>query len=130
MSVRVAGKVALVTGAARGQGRSHALALAREGADVIAVDLCEDIESTAYPLARPGDLAATIYTALGVPLNTWFKTADGRPIELRFAVMTKTKAPSLTLHPVDWNAAIASRTIRRHVWRLRAAQGNSRARFT
>jgi (-)-trans-carveol dehydrogenase len=60
MSGRVAGKVALITGAARGQGRSHALALAREGADIIAVDLCEDIESTAYPLARPDDLAATV----------------------------------------------------------------------
>src|SRR5580692_11108962 len=53
------GKVALITGAARGQGRSHALALASEGADVIAVDFCEDIESNDYPLARPEDLAAT-----------------------------------------------------------------------
>jgi NAD(P)-dependent dehydrogenase (short-subunit alcohol dehydrogenase family) len=59
MSGRVAGKVALITGAARGQGRSHALALASEGADVIAVDFCEDIESNDYPLARPEDLAAT-----------------------------------------------------------------------
>ena len=60
MSGRVAGKVALITGSARGQGRSHALALAREGADIIALDRCEDIESNAYPLARPGDLAATV----------------------------------------------------------------------
>ena len=60
MSGRVAGKVALITGAARGQGRSHALALASEGADVIAVDFCEDIESNDYPLARPEDLAATV----------------------------------------------------------------------
>lgn len=59
MSGRVAGKVALITGAARGQGRSHALVLAREGADIIAVDFCEDIESNGYPLARPSDLAAT-----------------------------------------------------------------------
>lgn len=54
---RVEGKVAIVTGAARGQGRSHALRLAEEGADVILVDICADIESNRYPLARPDDLA-------------------------------------------------------------------------
>ncbi|AYJ50328.1 mycofactocin-coupled SDR family oxidoreductase [Rhodococcus sp. P1Y] len=57
---RVAGKVAFVTGAARGQGRSHALRLAEEGADIIAVDLCRDIESNSYPLARPEDLDETV----------------------------------------------------------------------
>ena len=56
---RVAGKVALVSGAARGQGRSHARMLAAEGADIIAVDLCEDIETNSYPLARPEDLDET-----------------------------------------------------------------------
>ena len=45
MGGRVAGKVALVTGAARGQGRSPALALAREGADIIAVDICRDYDT-------------------------------------------------------------------------------------
>jgi SDR family mycofactocin-dependent oxidoreductase len=60
MSGRVAGKVALVTGAARGQGRSHAVALAREGADVIALDICGPVESiTGYPPATPADLAET-----------------------------------------------------------------------
>ncbi len=56
---RVEGKVALVTGAARGQGRSHAVHLAEEGADIIAVDICHDIASTDYPLARPEDLDET-----------------------------------------------------------------------
>ena len=56
---RVAGKVALISGAARGQGRSHARMLAAEGADIIAVDLCEDIETNEYPLARPEDLEET-----------------------------------------------------------------------
>lgn len=42
---RVDGKVAFITGAARSQGRSHALRLAQEGADIIAVDLCDDVES-------------------------------------------------------------------------------------
>ena len=54
------GRVAFITGAARGQGRAHALKLASEGADIIAVDLCEQIDSVPYPLATPDDLAATV----------------------------------------------------------------------
>ncbi|MBH0122000.1 mycofactocin-coupled SDR family oxidoreductase [Rhodococcus sp. CX] len=56
---RVEGKVAFVTGAARGQGRSHAVRLAEEGADIIAVDLCEDIPTIGYAMARPEDLEET-----------------------------------------------------------------------
>ncbi len=56
---RVTGKVALISGAARGQGRSHARMLAAEGADIIAVDICADIETNEYPLARPEDLDET-----------------------------------------------------------------------
>jgi SDR family mycofactocin-dependent oxidoreductase len=54
------GKVAFITGAARGQGRAHAVKLASEGADIIAVDLCAQIDSVPYPLATPDDLAATV----------------------------------------------------------------------
>ena len=57
---RVDGKIAFVTGAARGQGRSHALRLAEEGADIIAVDLCRDIASAKYPMASPDDLKETV----------------------------------------------------------------------
>jgi SDR family mycofactocin-dependent oxidoreductase len=57
---RVEGKVAFVTGAARGQGRSHAVRLAEEGADIIAVDICRDIESIKYSLSRPEDLDETV----------------------------------------------------------------------
>jgi SDR family mycofactocin-dependent oxidoreductase len=60
MAGRLDGKVALITGAARGQGRSHAVRLARDGADVIAVDLCRQIESVAYPMATPEDLSRTV----------------------------------------------------------------------
>ena len=56
---RVEGKVAFVTGAGRGQGRSHAVRLAEEGADIIAVDLCRQIDSIQYPLATPEDLDET-----------------------------------------------------------------------
>ena len=56
---RVAGKTAFVTGAARGQGRCHAVRLAEEGADIIAVDLCRDIDTIGYPMASPEDLDET-----------------------------------------------------------------------
>ena len=56
---RVAGKVALVTGAARGQGRSHARRLAAEGADIIAVDICAQMADVEYATATPEDLADT-----------------------------------------------------------------------
>src|SRR5260221_10798049 len=59
MTDRVAGKVALITGAARGQGRSHAIHLAREGADIIAVDYCTSFDTISYPMATPADLAQT-----------------------------------------------------------------------
>ena len=56
---RVQGKVAFITGAARGQGRSHAIRLAEEGADIIAVDICKDFETVGYPMATPDDLKET-----------------------------------------------------------------------
>jgi SDR family mycofactocin-dependent oxidoreductase len=60
MGGRVEGKVALITGAARGQGRSHAVRLAQEGADIIAVDVCARISSSKeIPAATPDDLAET-----------------------------------------------------------------------
>jgi SDR family mycofactocin-dependent oxidoreductase len=57
---QVEGKVAFITGAARGQGRSHAVRLAEEGADIIAVDICRQIESVPYPMATLEDLAQTV----------------------------------------------------------------------
>jgi (+)-trans-carveol dehydrogenase len=56
---RVAGKVAFITGAARGQGRSHAVRLAEEGADIIAVDICQGFDDSPAPAATPEDLAET-----------------------------------------------------------------------
>ena len=57
---RVEGKVAFITGAARGQGRSHAIRLAQEGADIIAVDICAQVGSVPYAMATPDDLAQTV----------------------------------------------------------------------
>lgn len=54
------GKVAFITGAARGQGRAHAVRLATEGADIIALDICSDIASMDYPNATPAELEETV----------------------------------------------------------------------
>lgn len=59
MSGRVSGKVAFITGAARGQGRSHAVRLAQEGADIIAIDICGHIDNLTYEPSTPEDLAET-----------------------------------------------------------------------
>jgi (+)-trans-carveol dehydrogenase len=59
MAGKVAGKVAFITGAARGQGRSHAVRLAEEGADIIAVDVCAPVRGVDYEPSTPDDLEET-----------------------------------------------------------------------
>lgn len=73
------GRVAFVTGAARGQGRSHAVRLAREGADIIAADSCAPIsESVSYPAATPADLAETVRAVAAEG-----RTALAREVDIR-----------------------------------------------
>jgi SDR family mycofactocin-dependent oxidoreductase len=60
MTKSLEGKVAFITGVARGQGRAHAVRLAREGADIIGVDICADIPTMTYPNASEADLAETV----------------------------------------------------------------------
>jgi SDR family mycofactocin-dependent oxidoreductase len=57
--LRLTNKVSFITGAARGQGRAHAVAMARAGADVALLDVCEDLPYPRYSMARPADLAET-----------------------------------------------------------------------
>lgn len=57
---RYEGKVVFITGAARGQGREHAVRFAAEGANIIGVDICENLPNTSYPLATDEDLAETV----------------------------------------------------------------------
>jgi len=73
---RMDGKVALVTGAARGQGRSHAVRLAEEGADIIAVDLCAQLDTVPYPMATPEDLAETAREVEGLDRRIVAREAD------------------------------------------------------
>lgn len=78
---RVAGKVAFVTGAARGQGRSHAVRLAQEGADIIAVDVCGPIDNLAYPHSTPQDLAETADLVKGLDRRIVTAQVDVRDYE-------------------------------------------------
>ena len=67
---RVQGKVAFITGAGRGQGRSHAVRLAEEGADIIAVDVCHDIDSLAYSLSGPAGRQCRLESPRGVTTSS------------------------------------------------------------
>lgn len=75
---RVDNRVAFITGAARGQGRSHAIRLAEEGADIIAVDVCAPVETTVYDMSSPEDLLETVrmVRALG-------RRIIGRQVDIR-----------------------------------------------
>lgn len=75
---RLAGKVAFITGAARGQGRSHAVRLAEEGADIIAVDLVGPIDSVPYPMPDPSELDETVVLVEKVGRRIVACTADVR----------------------------------------------------
>ncbi|MEX3649852.1 SDR family NAD(P)-dependent oxidoreductase, partial [Mycolicibacterium porcinum] len=97
MTGKLDGKVAFITGAARGQGRAHAIAMAREGADIIAVDICRDIPSNPYPLATPDDLAETERAIKALGRRVVARVADVRERhELRDAVGAGTPAPGPT----------------------------------
>src|SRR4029078_6715593 len=87
MPGRLEGKVAFITGAARGQGRAHAIAIAKEGAYIIAVDICRQIDSNPYPLATPDDLAETERSVKEIGRRVVARVADVRERhELRDAV--------------------------------------------
>lgn len=84
---RVQDKVVFITGAARGQGRAHAVRLAEEGADIIAVDLCAQIGTVDYPLAGRGDLDETVRQVEKLGRRIVAVTADVRdPAALKAAV--------------------------------------------
>ncbi len=78
MAGKLEGKVAFITGAARGQGRSHAIRLAEEGANVIAVDICAQIASVAYPMSTPEDLAETVKAVEALDRRIVARQADVR----------------------------------------------------
>ena len=81
MPGRVEGKVAFITGAARGQGRSHAVRLAQEGADIIAIDVCKPIEGVQVAPSTPEDLAETADLVKGHDRRIYTAEVDVRDYE-------------------------------------------------
>ena len=75
---KLEGKVAFITGAARGQGRSHAIRLAQEGANIIAVDICQQIDTVPYPMSTPDDLAETVKEVEALDRRIVARQADVR----------------------------------------------------
>ncbi|WP_447002593.1 mycofactocin-coupled SDR family oxidoreductase [Saccharothrix isguenensis] len=102
----MASKIVLVTGAARGQGRSHALRLAEEGADVIAVDICADIDTAGYPLGTADDLAETARLVRKTGRAVVAAHADVRDRAALGAVLSDAVAELGGLHAVVANAGI------------------------
>jgi SDR family mycofactocin-dependent oxidoreductase len=105
---RVEGKVAFVTGAARGQGRSHAIRLAQEGADIIAIDLAGPIDTVPYPLATPQDLAQTVKEVEALDRRIIATQADVRDYAAVKAALDDGVAQLGRLDIVSANAGILS----------------------
>jgi SDR family mycofactocin-dependent oxidoreductase len=103
---RFTGKVALVTGAARGQGRSHAVHLAAEGADVIALDICEDYKVTDYPGATVADLEETARQIEELDRRVVATKVDVRDLEALRAAVDAGVAELGRLDVVSVNAGI------------------------
>jgi (+)-trans-carveol dehydrogenase len=108
MAGRVAGKVAFVTGAARGQGRSHALRLAQEGADIIAVDIASQIGTVPYAMATPQDLDETVRQVEALDRRIIAAQADVRDFGSLAKVLDDGVAELGRLDIVSANAGIFS----------------------
>ncbi len=94
MAGRVAGKVAFITGAARGQGRSHAIRLAQEGADIIAVDICRDYDTVIYPTA--------VNTGMIQNSATYELFASDLPVAERTREALAPRFGELNVLPIPW----------------------------
>jgi (+)-trans-carveol dehydrogenase len=108
MAGRVAGKVAFITGAARGQGRSHAIRLAAEGADIIAVDLCGQVATVPYAMSTPDDLAETVKEVEALDRRIVATQADVRDYGALKAALDDGVAQLGRLDIVSANAGIFS----------------------
>jgi SDR family mycofactocin-dependent oxidoreductase len=108
MAGRVAGKVAFVTGAGRGQGRSHAIRLAEEGADIIAIDICADYETVGYAMSTEADLAETAKAVQALDRRIVAARADVRDAAALRQVVAGGVAQLGRLDVVCANAGICS----------------------
>jgi (+)-trans-carveol dehydrogenase len=108
VSGRVEGKVAFITGAARGQGRSHAVVLAREGADIIAADISHQVETIPYPTATAADLAETVRLVEALGRRIVAAEADVRDLQALRDVVDKGVRELGRLDVVIANAGVSS----------------------
>ncbi len=108
MAGRVAGKVAFITGAARGQGRSHAVRLAEEGADIIAIDTLEPITTVTYPMATEADMAETVRLVEATGQRIHSAHADVRDFDSLKAALDEGVRKFGRLDIVSANAGILS----------------------
>jgi SDR family mycofactocin-dependent oxidoreductase len=83
------GKVAFITGAARGQGRSHAIRLAQEGVDIIGIDICDQVDTVSYPLATRADLNETVSLVEKCGGRMLAATADVRDFDTLKSVVSE-----------------------------------------
>jgi SDR family mycofactocin-dependent oxidoreductase len=118
MAGRVQGKVAFITGAARGQGRSHAIRLAQEGADIIAVDILEDVPGIPYAGATEADLAETVKQVEALDRRIVASKADVRNYAALQAAVDDGVAQLGRLDIVSANAGIG--TSPHHAWEIDA----------
>lgn len=108
MAGRLEGKVAFITGAARGQGRCHAIRMAEEGADIIAVDICDQVRSVPYPMATAADLDETVKEVKDLNRQIIAVQADVRDYEKLKAALDGGVAQLGRLDIVCANAGITS----------------------
>jgi SDR family mycofactocin-dependent oxidoreductase len=108
MAGRVAGKVAFVTGAGRGQGRSHAIRLAEEGADIIAVDILSNYDSVGYGMSTEADLADTVKAVEALDRRIIASQADVRNAQALKAAVDAGVAELGKLDIVVANAGICT----------------------
>jgi SDR family mycofactocin-dependent oxidoreductase len=108
MAGRVAGKVAFITGAARGQGRAHAIRLAEEGAEIIAVDICRDYDTVGYPMTTEADLAETVKAVEALDRRIVATAADVRDAGALKAAVDDGVAQLGRLDIVSANAGICT----------------------
>jgi SDR family mycofactocin-dependent oxidoreductase len=119
---RVRGKVALITGAARGQGRSHAVRLAEEGADIIAIDACAAVGPTTYPPATRDDLATTVAMVQRLGRRIVAEVVDVRDLAGLTSCVARALSELGRLDIVVANAGICSWG---RVWELTSEQWSS-----
>src|SRR5215212_5453913 len=117
MAGRVDGKVAFITGAARGQGRSHAVRLAEEGADIIAVDICRGFDDSTAPAATPEDLAETADMVKNLGRRIVTEEVDVRDFDALKAAVDSGVEHLGGLDIVVANAGIGTRGVKLHKMR-------------